>query len=120
MAYGYAYAILGDFQLAQDAAQEAFIEAYRQLADLKEPKAFPGWLKRIVFKHCDRLTRGKRILTVPLEEAMGEQSQMDGPDKNVERMEMKEEVLAAIQSLPDGQRIATTLFYINGYSQTDL
>jgi len=120
MAYGYAYAILGDSQLAQDAAQEAFIEAYRQLADLKEPKAFPGWLKRIIFKHCDRLTRGKRILTVPLEEAMGEQSQMDGPDANVERMEMKEEVLAAIQSLPDGQRIATTLFYINGYSQSEV
>lgn len=120
MAYGYAYAILGDFQLAQDAAQEAFIEAYRQLADLKEPKAFPGWLKRIIFKHCDRLTRGKRILTVPLEEAMGEQSPMDGPDRRVERMEMKDEVLAAIQSLPDNQRVATTLFYINGYSQSEV
>ena len=29
MAYGYAYALLGDFELAQDAAQEAFIEGYR-------------------------------------------------------------------------------------------
>lgn len=28
MAYGYAYVLLGDFELAQDAAQEAFIEAY--------------------------------------------------------------------------------------------
>ena len=27
MAFGYAYAILGDFHLAEDAAQEAFIEA---------------------------------------------------------------------------------------------
>lgn len=31
MAYGYAYAMLGDFHLAQDAAQEAFIQAYRDL-----------------------------------------------------------------------------------------
>lgn len=31
MAYGYAYSVLGDFHLAQDVAQEAFIQAYRDL-----------------------------------------------------------------------------------------
>jgi DNA-directed RNA polymerase specialized sigma24 family protein len=41
MAYGYAYAILGDFHLAEDAAQEALIEAYRCLPGLQEPLAFP-------------------------------------------------------------------------------
>ena len=60
MAVGYAFAILGDFHLAEDAAQEAFVEAYAKLASLREPRAFAGWLKRIVFKHCDRLTRRKR------------------------------------------------------------
>ena len=48
MAYGYAYAILGDFHLAEDAAQEAFVEAYYNLARLREAAAFPGWLRRIV------------------------------------------------------------------------
>ncbi len=43
MAYGYAYAILNDFQLAEDAAQEAFIEAYRCLPGSEHPQAFPGW-----------------------------------------------------------------------------
>jgi DNA-directed RNA polymerase specialized sigma24 family protein len=57
MAYGYAYAILGDFPLAEDAAQEAFIETYRALPELREAAAFPAWFKRIVFKHCDRRTR---------------------------------------------------------------
>ncbi len=42
MAYGYAYAILGNFQQAEDAAQEAFIEAYRCLPSLHEPLAFPA------------------------------------------------------------------------------
>ena len=32
IAVGYAYSILGDFHLAQDAAQEAFIEAYNSLS----------------------------------------------------------------------------------------
>jgi RNA polymerase sigma-70 factor (ECF subfamily) len=50
MAYGYAYSILGDFPLAEDAAQCAFVEAYHKLGDLCEPAAFAGWFRRIVFK----------------------------------------------------------------------
>ena len=42
LAYGYAYSLLGDFHLAEDVAQEAFLEAYRHLVDLREPAAFPG------------------------------------------------------------------------------
>jgi hypothetical protein len=52
-AYGYAYARLGDFELGQDGAQEAFIEAHRCLPALREPLAFPSWFKRIVLKRCD-------------------------------------------------------------------
>ena len=49
MAVGYGYSILHDFQLAEDAAQEAFFEAYT-LSKLREPAAFAGWFRRIVFK----------------------------------------------------------------------
>lgn len=42
MAYASAYAITGDSELAQDAAQEAFLDAYQNLAHLREPAAFPG------------------------------------------------------------------------------
>jgi len=41
MAVGYAYSILGDFHLAQDAAQEAFIEAYRNLGRVYGALVFP-------------------------------------------------------------------------------
>ena len=69
MAYGYAYSILGDFHLAQDAAQEAFIQAYRDLAMLQNPDAFPGWFRRIVFKHSDRIRRRRPVHMVSLEAA---------------------------------------------------
>ena len=42
MACGYAYSILGDFHLAEDAAQEAFVEAYRCLAKLREAQQSQG------------------------------------------------------------------------------
>jgi len=54
MAYGYAYSILGDFHLAEDAAQDAFVMAFQKLNGLRDPKAFPGWLRRIVRTACHR------------------------------------------------------------------
>ena len=66
MAMGYAYWFCNDFHLAEDMVQNAFFEAYRELHKLQQPAAFPG---RILFKNCDRLTRGKTLSTLPLESA---------------------------------------------------
>jgi RNA polymerase sigma factor (sigma-70 family) len=120
MAYGYACALLGDFHLAQDAAQEAFLEAYRSLPKLHEPRAFPAWLRRIVFKRCDRLTRGKRLPTLPLAAAADKAADGPEPAKEVEAQEMREAVLAALRSLPENQRTVTVLYYIDGYSQQEV
>ncbi len=120
MAYGYGYSILGDFGLAEDAAQEAFVEAYQCLGSLREPAAFPAWLRKIVFKQCDRITRRKRVPMVPLESAAEIASREPGPAEVVERRQMREEVLAAIRALPEHEREVTALFYINGYSHGDI
>jgi RNA polymerase sigma factor (sigma-70 family) len=120
MAYGCAYAYLNDFHLAQDAAQEAFIEAYACLPDLREARAFPAWFKRIVFKHCDRLTRRKSHPIIPLE-SLGEiASTNPSPAVIVEQEEVGNRVRNAIHALPVNERVVTTLFYINGYSQQEI
>src|SRR5919109_5294957 len=69
LAFACAFGVLGDFHLAQDAAQEAFLTAWRNLDQLRKPEAFPGWLKRIVLTQCHRLTRGKHLSTVVLDVA---------------------------------------------------
>ena len=51
MAVAYGYSLLRDWQAAEDASQEAFLEAFRDLPKLRQPEAFPGWFRRIVFKH---------------------------------------------------------------------
>lgn len=120
MAYGYAYSILGDFPLAEDAAQMAFVEAYRKLDDLREPAAFPGWFRRIVFKYCDRIARSERFPTVPLD-AVGELADEGaGPHEIVEARERDRLVQRAVRGLPEGQRVATALYYIGGYSQREV
>lgn len=114
MAIGYAEAKLRDFHAAEDAAQEAFIDAYLRLDTLRDPAAFPGWFRRILHTHCSRILRKRRIKTVPIEEG----SHVTQSDSG--RREMQDEVLEALRALPEAQRVATTLFYINGYSQNEV
>ena len=66
MALAYAYSILGDYDLAEDARQDAFVSAYCDLLTLREPAAFPGWLRQIVHKHSVELIRRRKTITVPL------------------------------------------------------
>ena len=120
MAVGYAYSILGDFHLAEDAVQEAFIEAYPILSRLYGPAAFRGWFRRIIFKHCNRLTRGKRDELMPVDAMVEMPSGERDPADAIEERETKSIVLAAVDTLPEHQRQAIMLFYISGYSQKEI
>jgi RNA polymerase sigma factor (sigma-70 family) len=120
MAFGCAFAVLGDVYLAQDTAQEAFVVAWQKLAQLREPAAFPGWFKRIVLTQCNRLTRCKRLQILPLEAGVNTSTKEPGPHHSAETQELVTKVLQAINALPDNERLVTTLFYIDGYTQADI
>ena len=120
MAFGCAFAVLGDAYLAQDTAQEAFVVAWQKLAQLREPAAFPGWFKRIVLTQCNRLLRCKRLQMVPLETSAGASTADPGPHLVAERQQLLTRVLQAINALPENERLVTTLFYVNGYTQADI
>jgi RNA polymerase sigma factor (sigma-70 family) len=120
MAYGCAFAVVGDFHLAEDVTQEAFLEAYRSLSHLHEPRAFPGWFRQIVLHSCSRITRGRRKREVRLEAAAGVASCEAGPVAQAAQREMANAVMSAVRSLPDNERMVTSLFYINGYSNEEI
>src|SRR5215212_3783709 len=120
MAFACAFAVLGDAYLAQDTAQEAFVVAWQKLAQLREPAAFPGWFKRIVLTQCNRLTRCKRLQFLPLEAGIDKSTDDPGPHHFAETQELVTKVLQAIKALPDNERLVTTLFYVNGYTQADI
>jgi RNA polymerase sigma factor (sigma-70 family) len=119
MAVGYAYSVLRDFQLAEDAAQEAFFEAYRNLSKLREPAAFGGWFRKIVFKQCDRIMRGNKAGTFPLDVSQHDVQSRDPADV-LEENEMKTSILEAVESLREHERTVTVLYYISGYSQDEV
>jgi F-type H+/Na+-transporting ATPase subunit beta len=119
MAYGIAYAILGDTGLAQDAAQEAFIAAYLDLAALREPAAFPGWFRRVVIKHSDRQRRSLRP-NLPFADSAEFAATLPDPMRVLETSENKSEIHKAVAELPATQRQIITLFYLRDYSQKEI
>jgi len=116
VAVAYAASLTGDHHLAEDATQEAFVEAYRSLASLREPGAFPGWFRRIVFKHCDRITRRKQHGVASLAAALDVQSLELSPHDALEHRETRRELHAAIATLSDAEQRAVLLFYMGDQS----
>jgi RNA polymerase sigma factor (sigma-70 family) len=112
---------LGDMELARDAAQEAFLDAHLHLVDLRDPAAFGAWLRRIVAKHCDRITR-RRSWTgqASLLDAEALADDAPGPEANVERRDEARAVRTALERLPPRQRVVVALQYLGGYSQVDI
>ena len=112
MAVGYAFSLLGDYHLAEDAAQEAFLAAFRDLGQLRHPEAFVGWLRTVVFKQCDRIRR--RQPAAEFLEANDERLVADapGPADALAQAELARLVGQAIRSLPARQREVVSLYYI--------
>jgi RNA polymerase sigma-70 factor (ECF subfamily) len=67
-AYAAALGVLRDPGLAQDAAQQAYLRAFRRLGDLQDPAAFPGWLRRIVITVALNMRRARRDTLLQLDD----------------------------------------------------
>ena len=120
MAYACGYAVLGDFCLAEDAAQEAFISAWQKLDQLRQPEAFPGWFRRIVLTECNRLTRGQRLPTISLDEGLSVHAAQTDPQSAIEKDQLTKSAFAAIRKLSLNERMVVVLFYVNEHSHSDI
>jgi len=120
MVFGYAYATTGDFDLAEDASQQAFVTAWRNLSRLTHPERFGGWLRGIVRFECLHLLRARRASHLPIDAVPGIVSTSPGPVELTEANESLDIVLAAIAALPDAERVSAILFYIHDHSQREV
>lgn len=111
---------LNDGHLAEDAVQEAFTEVYLHLPKLREPRAFAGWLKRIVVRRCSRMLRRKRLPAAPLDRAAGIASDGRTPPEMAEYRELREALRSSVSELPRNQRLAVQMFYFQGYSLNEI
>ena len=107
-----------DSHEAQDVAQEAFIKAYRALANFRGDSAFYTWLYRIAINTAKNylVARGRRppdsdIAAEDAEYYDGESSlkNIQSPERELLRDEIEQTVNRNLQLLPKDLRMALTL-----------
>jgi RNA polymerase sigma-70 factor (ECF subfamily) len=105
------YRYLGDASRAEDVSQEIFVKVYRARKKY-EPKAkFTTWLFRIAVNHCLNEIRSRKnqpSLSAPLQDLL-EEPEGEKPDARLSRSELQRAVKAAIDALPENQRMAVIL-----------
>jgi RNA polymerase sigma-70 factor (ECF subfamily) len=122
--YNQAFRVLGEYQSADDATQEAFISAYKNIRTFRGG-SFRAWLLRIVTNACyDELRRKKRRPTTPLEPVDDEGEEIESPkwiadpgelpEDNVARSELANAIQACLDQLSDDFRVVVVLVDVQG------
>jgi RNA polymerase sigma-70 factor (ECF subfamily) len=103
------YRMCGDMQIAEDAAQETFIQAWLHLSSYRPHTPLRNWLYRIAVNAAtDILRKEKRILPHALEDLQLEDSR-PGPETVLSQAERAALVQTAVLSLPDASRAVLVL-----------
>lgn len=114
-----AYRLLGDHTVAQDLAQESFLEAWRALPRFRGEAAFGTWLYRITTNRClNQLRRPGR--PDPLDAVHQLATDAPGPaDDAVARAQIRA-VRLAVARLPPAQRVPLVLSEYQGLSYAEI
>ncbi|MHC4985895.1 MAG: sigma-70 family RNA polymerase sigma factor, partial [Planctomycetota bacterium] len=122
-AYGTAIGVLSDFELARDVVQEAFFRAFRDLAKLREPVKFGGWLQGIV-RNVARHAARELARVREMADRLAQQREADGAAPSAAALAGEAEdramVRRALQRLGEANREAVSLYYVNGLSYGDI
>lgn len=122
--------ILGDEDQAADAAQDAFISAFKSISSFRGG-SFKAWLMRTVTNACyDELRRQKRRPTTPLEPGTDDGDEMDSPrwladpsmtpDQQAEADEVEHAIQHCLDNLPLEFKTVVVMADIQGMDYTEV
>ena len=103
-----AAARLGSWAEGEDLAQEAFVQAFFHLSQLRQPEALRGWLGRITHRLALMRLRERREEPLAPEEVARAQAAAGPADDTSASL--------LLRGLPEGMRQAVTLTYLAGYT----
>jgi RNA polymerase sigma-70 factor (ECF subfamily) len=125
MLYGLCYRVVGDREAAADAAQEAFLNAYRNLAKFRGD-SFRSWLTRIALNAATDILRvRKRRPADPFPEWEDETWQPPAdesasPERSAILNHRSRAIARAMRHITEDQRMAIVLFDIEGYDYQEI
>ncbi len=110
---------IGDFHIAQEITQDAFLRAYQRLRTLKDHSLFPGWVYVIASHLCTEWHRKKKLPVQSLETTdvaeidQVSHSQYIAEKRDTETAEARREIVQKLlQKLPESERTVMALHYL--------
>jgi RNA polymerase sigma-70 factor, ECF subfamily len=116
----FAARMLGSADAAEDAVQDAFIRAYEQLRQCRDPESFAGWFFLILRNRC--LAERRRAARV---EAVGDGADTlatspERPDGRLEQEELRRMLQRSLLELTPEQREVFVLKHVEGLSYEEM
>jgi RNA polymerase sigma-70 factor (ECF subfamily) len=132
--FAFSLRITGSRRDAEEAAQDAFVRAYRALRTYDSERicslALRPWLYQIALNVCRNRLRGVRRAEVSLDRVMGEDEDesgsldppdpSEGPDLAAERDEERTHLAHLVSTLPERYRAAVVLRFVEGLSYAEV
>ena len=110
---------IGDFHIAEEITQDAFLRAYKHLSKLKDPKQFSGWLYVTTDRLCNTWLRKNKSPTESLEDVpMADiektfyEQYVSTQHEEEARSHQQELVKKLLEKLPESERTVMTLYYL--------
>ena len=116
---GVCYRYVGDWQAAEDLAQDAFLHAIEKSDTYHAWGSFEGWLKKIAVNEALMYLR-KRPEMVGMNEEMAVEEPLADNPQEMETMFSQEELLGIISKLPVRQRTVFNLYAVEHYSHAKI
>ena len=110
---------VGDFHAAEEITQDTFLQAYKNLAKLKSPSQFAGWIYVIANRLCLRRLRQNKFVMQSLEDTPVEEvnkfayTRYVSEQRETEAIEHRHELVKKLLAkLPESERTVVTLHYL--------
>ncbi|MCE7042991.1 RNA polymerase sigma factor [Dyadobacter sp. CY312] len=109
---------------AEDALQEAFVDAFSNLHQFRQQSTFGAWLKQIVVNKAINQVRSRKVKWVEIDEWQENES-----DEHAEGISAwneddtsfeVERIRNAVLKLPDGYRVVLSLYLFEGYDHEEI
>ena len=116
---GVCYRYVGDWQVAEDLAQDAFLKAMEKGSSYHAWGSFEGWLKKIAVNEALMYLRDQPE-TMVLDEGMAVEEPLADEPQEVKVDFSQEELLGFIQQLPVKQRTVFNLYAVEHWSHKQI
>ncbi len=103
---------------AEDLLQDAFVKIFLNITDLRNADQMSAWIRRVVVNVCIDYYHKKKIFTTIDE--IPELPSANWESENPISQLSNQELLSAVNELPDGAKMVFNLFVIDGFSHQEI